>query len=537
MPTTKQLGVYWGDDVLFFVEASESNPDKIFQVPFQRDDKTSKRKDVLDPWKMDLASNVRSALNDQDIKTSELNLSLPTKDIIFRSFIIPLMGEQEIQSAVEFEVSKYIPFSLEELSFSFHPIHIEENNKKLIRIIFVAIKSDVLIDYIKILEAASLRVNLIEPAASSLIRVLSFKNLIPQDETIALIEKEHVGRIIVIDNDIPQFVREFYFSKPVADQDSDDPENNFKTLAKEIRISLDYFNRQNECLTVKKIFFLAASNEDDLPKNLEKHLNLPVAAITYESILDNASQMGINILHAYGTSITPSVDAPTYFNFSKQKTEAPKKVKIYDKKPINYKLLIKIALVCVPLIIFSIIASTQMTQKLKNEITILKQKLGSFQDSDISFIEKKELNLTAKLNNFKNTRIEGNVTLLLLLIPELLPDGIWLKNLDMTYDDSAAFTKKEINPKSKKRSKNIAETELTPTLIVTIDGYAYSEDKNKQFRLVKELLRRLENNADIINLFQNIDLETTGIEKMDEYDATSFKIVCKQTNGPNKKNK
>lgn len=535
MSDTKQLGAYWGDDALFFVEASETSPDKIFHVPFKRGEKISKRKGVLDPWKLGLASDIKSALNDQNITASELNLSLPTKDIIFRSFMIPFMDEQEMKSAIEFEVSKYIPFSLEELSFSYHPILIEEENKKLIRIIFVAIKNDALADYVKVLEATSLCVKLIEPAASSLIRVLSFKNLIPKDETVALIEKEHVGRIIVIDKDIPQFVREFYLSGAIPDQDSEDPENNFKILAKEIHISLDYFNRQNEHLTIKKIFFLTASDEDDYPHNLEKYLDLPVVAIAYKSILENAPQIGINILHAYGTSLAPSVSSPTDFDFSKLTTEAPKKVKTYPKKPINYKLLAKIALVCVPLTIISIIASSQMTQKLKKEVTTLTQKLGSFQDSDISFIEKKELGITVKLNHFKNTRTESNATLLLLLIPDLLPDGTWLKNLDITYDDSSTFNEAKSYPKSKKQSKNINKTKATPTLFVTIDGYAYSDDKNKQFRLINELLRRLKNDDDILSLFQNIDLETTSIQKLGEHDVTFFKIVCKQTNEPNKK--
>jgi Tfp pilus assembly PilM family ATPase len=505
------------------------------EVPFKRDTKGSKKKTILDPWKVELASDVKNALNDQNITTSALNLSLPTKDIIFRSFTIPFMDDQELKSAVEFEVSKYIPFGLEDLSFSFHPIHIEKNHKKLIRIIFVAIKNDALIDYFKILEAASLRVQRVEPASSSLIRVLSFKNLIPEDQTVALIEKDYVGRIIVIDNNIPQFVREFYLSKPVGDQGSSGPESNFKTLAKEIHISLDYFNRQNEHLSINKILLLTSSQEDDLTKNLEKHLNLPVDAIAYESILNNASPMGINILHAYGTSIAASVSSPTNFDFSTQKTEEPKKIQTFTKKPINYKLLIKIALVCVPLIIISFIVSSLITQKLKKDVVALNQKLGAFQDSDTSFIETKELGIAAKINNFKNIRTESNVTLLLMLIPDLLPDGAWLSSLDVTYDDPVTFKEAEPNLKSKNQPKNTGAMTATPTLIVTISGYAYSEDKNRQFRLVNELLRRLKSNDDLLSLFQSIDLETTRIEKLDEHDVTLFKIVCIQSRESNKK--
>jgi len=532
MAETKQLGIFWGNDALYFTETEATNPKKLFHISFREENKATIKDGPLSPGGMELIADIQNTLRKEKVTTSTAHLSLPTKDIIFRSFTIPWMQQHEIKSVVEFEVSKYIPFSLEELSFSFHPITITENNTKRLHIIFVAIKNDVLENYTKILEDAALSVNIIEPAASSLIRILSLKGLIPKDQTVALIEKEDVGRIIVVDGDIPQFVREFHLSTATVNQpEKADLDAVVKRLTREVRISLDYFNRQNEQLQVKQILLLTSSHLEELHQDLEKNLDMPVVAIDDKSILEDASQREIGFLNAYGASIIPSTDSPIHFNLSKQESKPTKSTAPVPKKPINYKLIIKTALACIPLIIISILVSGFLTQKLKKDINTLNQKLGAFQDADTSMIEQQELILKARLTYFENTRMQSDAALFLLLIPDLLPEGTWIQNLDVIYDDSVAFNAVDTvqTKNEKKKSSGTRKAEATSPLTVTIDGYAYSENKNKQFRLVNALLKNLKDNKEFSNFFQDIDLQTTQAKELGEYPVTSFKIVCKQS--------
>jgi Tfp pilus assembly PilM family ATPase len=212
MKSNKHLGASWESSSLHFVESSETTPEKVFHVPFEPRSQTLTAKNTLDLWESDLAKNIRDALKKHKVSTTIVNLSLPTNDIIFRSFVIPWMQQREIKSVVEFEIGKYIPFSLSELSHSHHAISIAENNIKQIRIIFVAIKNDALANYVRVFKAASLTPDVIEPSALSLIRALSFKKLIPEDQTIAVIQKGDVGKIIICNKNTPQFVREFFLS-------------------------------------------------------------------------------------------------------------------------------------------------------------------------------------------------------------------------------------------------------------------------------------------------------------------------------------
>lgn len=527
MAGTKKLGISWGNNALHFVECDGSIPTKIINIPFSEENRENIKGGPLSPGGMELISNIVNTLRKQKIATTSANLSLPAKDIIFRSFVIPWMQSHEISNVVEFEASKYIPFSLGELCFSFYPINITENNTKRIRVIFVAIKRDTLENYIKILKDASLTVDAIEPAASSLIRALSFKNLIPHDQTVALIEKEEVGRIIVVDNDIPQFVREFHLSPETDPGLHEDPDAEIKKLTKEVRISLDYFNRQNEQLQVKKIFLLTSSKLKEFSKDLENNLNMRVAALDEQSVL-GANSKDIGLLNAYGACLISSLNAKVDFDFAKKTTDKIKKVKQpIEQKSIDYKSVIKTALVCVPLVAAAFIASGFLTQKLRQQISTANQKLGSFQDADIAMIEQKEMNTKIKLTHFQKTRIKSGVDLFLLNIPELLPNGTWLSNFNITYDDSEAL--KSNDPT---QSVSIITLSPKPGLIVTLEGYAYSQNRNNQFQLINVLLKNLKNDKEFSDTFQNIVLETTRVQKLDDNEVTAFKIVCEHNNEP-----
>ena len=533
MADEKKLGVYWGSNALFFSETQEASPTKIFQIPFGEAVIETLKDGPASIGGMELGSEIQRVLREQGLLDSSVNLSLPAKDIIFRSFVIPWMEEHEIKSVVEFEASKYIPFSLEKLSFSFHPISFIENGTKRLRIIFVAIKSDTLTSYIKILEGASLNIALIEPAPSSLIRALSLKlkSVIPKDKTIAFIEKEDVGRITIVDEDIPQFVREFHLSTiSTNDQSEENIEETTKKLIGEVRISLDYFNRQNEQLQVENAILLSASNLEELSKTLEKNLPISIIPIDDQSILGDPTKKELGYLNAYGASIISVAGSPIHFNLSRQSSEPKSKLKVkVPRKPVNYKSIIKTALVCVPLIIGSVVVSGFSKQNFEKDISDLNEELGLFQDAEIEMIEKQEKTLRDKLTYFKNVRMESNATSFLFLIPDMLPEGTWIKTLDITYDDSSTFELPGDESKpTLRRTTNTRNKNETANLIVTIEGYAYSENRNQQFRLVNRLLRNLKDNKDFSGFFSDIDVETTKSQKLDDYSVTAFKIVCKR---------
>ena len=130
MENTNQLGASWENDSLHFVESKETSPKKIFHIPFEPRPQTPTKKGSLDIWEKELVIRIKGAIKEHRISSSTINLALPTTDIIFRSFIIPWMQPNEVKNVVNFEVSKYIPFPLDELTYSFHPVTISDASRR-----------------------------------------------------------------------------------------------------------------------------------------------------------------------------------------------------------------------------------------------------------------------------------------------------------------------------------------------------------------------------------------------------------------------
>lgn len=526
MSKITQLGAFWENDILYFVDSSEENLERSASVPFLPRSQTSTVGGKSDAWEKDLSASIKSTLKKQKISATTVSLSLPTNDIIFRSFVIPWMQQREINNVVEFEVCKYIPFSLGELSYCHHPVTFQENDEKRIRIIFVAIKNDVLDGYVRVLEGASLTVGVVEPSALSLIRALSFKKLIPEDQTIAMIEKGDIGRIIVSDKNIPQFVREFQLTGDAPGQDSSDPDSTTRNLTKEVRMSLDYFSRQNDQLSVEKIFFLSSSDEGDTSKSLESQLGIPVEPIENSSVLGETVQSDLGSLNAYGASIIPFTESFASLNLSKNKIDMSQTM-MSSKKSGRFKPLTLTAIICIPLIVSSIGLSIFWNYDIKTKIETLNKKLGSYQDAEISFIEKKRKNLKKRLLNAQETRIKSDVSLFMLTIPSLLPEGTWIEALNISYHDDMEPGKPIQKKRKISRKNKVSIKQKESSLQITIIGYAYSENKGEQFRLVNKLLGNLKNNKEYSSFFQNIELKTIKTQKIKEHDVTRFKILSK----------
>ena len=115
----KKIGLYWGQKGLSLVEVHKNELVMFSVIPFdslENNPIVGIRSFIEDPRLLDL---IQSAYRSARFSTIDTCLSLPSKDIIVRWFIIPWMRPSEIQGVVVFEARKYIPFPLEDLFFSY----------------------------------------------------------------------------------------------------------------------------------------------------------------------------------------------------------------------------------------------------------------------------------------------------------------------------------------------------------------------------------------------------------------------------------
>ena len=82
------LGLFWGAEALFFTENKNSTISNSFNIPFKHKQLEDNIPEInSETGSLELVSLIQHALNQNNIRANSINLSLPTKDIIFRSFV------------------------------------------------------------------------------------------------------------------------------------------------------------------------------------------------------------------------------------------------------------------------------------------------------------------------------------------------------------------------------------------------------------------------------------------------------------------
>lgn len=529
MAENKQLGVLWGKNSLFIVAIASGKPSAIFSVPLPQDAVGgSIEAGPLSPIGMEIVSTIQNTLRQHKMSSGAAYVSLPTRDIIFRSFIIPWMQPNEVKGVVDFEASKYVPFALDDLSYSFHPMTVTEGNLRRIRIIFVAIKKAVLESYKQILEQAALRVYIAEPATLSLVRIMAAKELLPKEETVALIEMgDEMGNIIVVDNHMPQFVREFQLRVPGVTQENPDPQALMTRMMSEVRISLNYFNRQEERFKVKKLVFLSSSDPVDILQRLEDDLRMPVISITTDSILANAPSQDVNFLKAYGAALYPSLNLPSDLNLLELKTKTLKLVSAPDTRKVSYQSVVVTAVVCLLIIVSALFLTNSMAKRQELRSAELNRELKSSKDVSVQKLRLENETLSKKLDYFKGFQAGSDISAILVIIPNLLPDGVWVDQIDIVYPEVLSSDTDKKKGAGAVATKVDAATQPTGQPAVDIKGYAFSSNPGDQFKLVNDLLANFKGNKEFSTFFSSMDFESIQAKLYGKHPATFFHLKCR----------
>jgi hypothetical protein len=518
MAIKKQLGIYFGAQTLSVVETNNQVPEKFVTASHGMFNKPEGMPAQPLPDDITLTAIIQKTLREQKITTTEVNLALPTKDVLFRSFVIPWMQPSEVKGVVEFEARKYIPFKLDELVYTYHAHTFTEDKTKKIRILFTATKKDIFDRYVGVLEQSGLTAAFIEPAAMSLVRALTLRNQIPSNQNIAIVQAtEKEGRIIIVSDGIPQFIREFQLLPSGTQIAQVDPEVLDIRFFNEIRNSLSYYFRQHERQKIDGIIALTVDESSRAMGNLGKELGIATVSLNANSVLGTSSVVDIDILYAFGTGLKGTVPLPATFDLL-PRTSSPFQ---FSRENIDTRALSKIAAGCLIFLVLAFVFSTRITAQYAQKIKTLEGQQGPHQDLLIEDIQQKNDEALKKLKAYQDVPQTTMSAKFLDLIPRLLPEGTWLTELEIKHSDVILSQEGTIADKKVAVSEKIAQ----PTIEMT--GYVFQENVGHQIRLINTFVADLKTEREFSSFFKSIDLLSAQTHTVDGHVVTSFRIVCK----------
>jgi len=537
MASKRQFGIFWGPEFLSIAETQRSQLIFSAVIPRQLEENIPEGSSKLTTSQenIQLTASMQRLVRDQNIIRPQVRLSVPTRDVIFRSFTLPAMNPAETENAVIFEAPRYTPFKLEDLFYTYHTVPFSDNGVKKNQILFLAIRQDKLNQYCKIIEDAQIEIASVEPSALGLLRILHLRKLITANETIAIVQVlGGQGAVMIVNQQAPYLIRDFNLIASGMEEGEKDFHSILQRLINEIRISFEFYTRQIKTIQdenkIKKIFIFANQNSREIAQGLQEDLGVESTSIEINEIFTYQTELHPSMANAIGASLAESVDLEFDLDLAKPRTstrapgESTTGFNNFFRQPPNYKTTTIIAGLCF-LIIGAAFGIAQLQsfpqQKRLSELKNLDQK---YQKMSLQDIRTANENIIKKIATYQKLCFQSYMATYLENISRSMFDGIWLINLEITYRDPV----KNALVRDQKRNDS-AETRID----FVIDGYSYDKDLNQQISLIEEFLKKLENNTFFKKHVKEITLKQVKKEELSDLPVTFFQIIMEtdETNG------
>lgn len=508
MTSRRKLGINFGPENLSIVEVEKQRIIRHYHIPFMELQDKAEVVDVAD--QIMLAAVLQKTLRDKSIKSDEIIATVPSKEVLLRSFLIPVLPQREVKSVIDFEVRKYMPIKLDLLSFDYVLQKVKEKGGAKFKTHFIGIKKEILDKFIYALEQSNLKIICIETAPLSLFRVLAYKKLAKIDSNIAIVEaNKNEGSICIIEKGFPHLIRDFKLATISKDIYTKEQETIFAVLNKELRQSFDYYRRQTGKSEIDHIFIFSEENDELIKDHLSREFNIKTSFIRPDEILGLKEEIKIGELKAYGAALRSFFAQAIAIDLYKKKNAVEQKEKKEEveipEAPISVKTAIRTAVISVVFILlfYLFVDYSQMTA-LKNKLDSLskrrlslKHKLSSLNLTDLQSIKNVYEEQINALTEVKKTTY---ATPLLNILPSLIPNGAWLARIDLRLD---------------------------PELIFKLEGKAYLEEEAEQIKAVNKFASNIKENTEFKKIFSTIDLDYVKQSMIDDFAVSEFGITCK----------
>lgn len=122
-----------------------------------------------------LLSNLEGFIDQNRGDRDNLFLSVPGNKVIFRRLSLPSPTEENLKEVLGFEMDRYTPFALEDVCFDFKIVKRDEE-RKLIDVLLMVVKKEVIEYYLKLLQRINIRARGIEVPSTALYNALVKKS-------------------------------------------------------------------------------------------------------------------------------------------------------------------------------------------------------------------------------------------------------------------------------------------------------------------------------------------------------------------------
>jgi len=515
-----KLGIYFGPQTINLVETRNKRPINNIQIPLLAITGPKLSQEKV-PEELKLATLLKDKLMASKIEAKEAAVILSGRDLIIRTFDMPILPKEELASAVNFEVKKYIPFKLEDLIYDFQRNPDKTNRKNYI--LFVGIKKEALAKYFSVLEQSGLKIEAIEYSAFSIVRLLNLANVrekgIIAFAGIDLVENDEAN-FVVLESGFPLFSRDITLISAsqgeITGIGEDQSGRAMERLKRELHISLDYYNRKFPNKKINKMVFIMDENYQADLEILVKEIGLNIQFIDASKyFIDKTIPFSLAFIKAYSGSLL-EVNTGIRINLLSVKERALKKTSVLQPVEavlitgIKTHFMVAVAslFICALVFFFGLYRILPLKKELENTINLRPHVSTVNQDASYEKLSNLYSEYKYKVTTLDNLiKNRFYLTSLLDLLPRLLPQGMWLTDLSF----------ESIREENK--------------IKLILEGMVYLDDNSKELELLNNFLANLKKDPALIKYFTEIGIASIDTKQIEKDTMTHFVILIQNYKG------
>ncbi len=516
------LGIYFGSKQVHIVETKAKKLLNSFLITPPSAAPSNELQDSSDAEisAIETIAVFKSELRKNKIEGGEATLCLPGKELIIRTFDMPVMPKNELHEAVFFEAKKYIPFRVDELVSDYQA----EFNKssKSNCVLFVGIKKDALERHLSFLAQLNIKVPAVEFSAFSVLR--SFKLAgINDSGVVGVLEgdlhSEEEINFTILEGGLPVFSRDINLIagadpllESVAVPEQSGPGDLSDKLKTELRISLDYYHRKYPAKNIKKIYFHGSSEHKAGLEAFMSESGIGIHALDLSRLIGKQGVYSSGLIRAYSAALRGVVHTKVKVNIVglkhrprpvKEKTFTTDLSALLEGVRIDYRAVAAGILILGGVFGYGLYGVQQAGQELKD---IVKQTPAvKTVDINASYndLMGKRSTYSNKIKNLENmVKAQTGITLTLDAIPKAIPEGVWLSDFNLDRDSQGRME-------------------------LRMFGTAFLADSDKEFDAVNRFVANLRENRGFSGNFKEVKLEAFDRVKEQEITVAKFTVSCK----------
>jgi len=506
------LGIYFGVKDISLVETKGKKIVNNIRLPNPNLAMAELEEKV--PANIKLMAILKDAFRSYRISAEDAFFCLSGQDLVIRTFEIPLLPQNELKGAVNYEAKKYIPFKLEELDYDFQVLFNRKNKTSLV--LFVGIKKEIFANYVSISKELNLKVDILEYSAFSILRFLKLSGLSDAGVIATLcydLNNEDEANFTVFENEFSLFSRDFVLTgEPGGFEQTVDADSTAKRekLKNEIQVSLDYYKRKFPEKGIKNIFVVSDKESRSELNSFFAESSIPVKFVETQKVLGKDAGYSSILAKSFAAALFKSAPLKIKINLIGAKLKAAKAV-AQAGKPFNllegfkldFKFIILGIVVCAAVFGYGLTRIRPMQDELVG-IKAKRVRISSITANDsLDQLSALGSKYREKINTLDNlVKNQMYATYPLDAIPQALPGGVWLESFNFTQKESGAVE-------------------------LSLNGEVYLEDHDREFEAVGIFLGNLKKDPEFSRYFKQINIISIDQKPVEKKTVMVFSIACK----------